>query len=77
MATETAKAAYKTRLHGGEVPFAHVKQAMGLRQFLLRGLANVRTEWLWTCTTYSVMKLVGYVGKLRAEFAETQVAEAK
>jgi transposase len=76
MATEPAKAAYKKRLHGGEVPFAHIKQAMGLRQFLLRGLANVRTEWLWTCTAYNVMKLVGYVAKLRAAFAETHVVEA-
>ena len=30
MATEPAKAAYKKRLHGGEVAFAHIKQAMGL-----------------------------------------------
>ena len=77
MATEPAKAAYKKRLHGGEVAFAHIKQAMGLRQFLLRGLANVRTEWLWSCTAYNVMKLVNYVAKLRAEFAKMEVAEVK
>ena len=74
MATEPAKAAYKKRLHAGEVAFAHIKQAMGLRQFLLRGLANVRTEWLWSCTAYNVMKLVNYVAKLRAEFAKMEVA---
>ena len=77
MATEPAKAAYKKRLHAGEVAFAHIKQAMGLRQFLLRGLANVRTEWLWSCTAYNVMKLVNYVAKLRAEFAKMEVAEVK
>jgi transposase len=76
MATESAKTAYKKRLHGGEVAFAHIKQAMGLRQFLLRGLENVRTEWLWSCTAYNVMKLVNFVAKLRTEFAEMQLAEA-
>ena len=75
MATEPAKAAYKKRLHGGEVAFAHIKQAMGLRQFLLRGLENVRAEWLWGCTAYNVMKLIKHVAKLRAEFAEMEVAE--
>ena len=76
MATEAATTAYKKRLHGGEVGFAHIKQAMGLRQFLLRGLEKVRIEWVWTCTAYNVMKLINYVAKLRAEFAEMEAAQA-
>ena len=77
MAQEPAKKAYKNRLHAGEVIFAHIKEALGLRQFLLRGLANVRTEWCWACTAYNVMKLIRYVAKLRAEFAEMAVAQAE
>ena len=77
MATESAKTAYKKRLHAGEVVFAHIKQAMGLRQFLLRGLKNVKIEWVWACTAYNIMKLARYVAKLRAEFAEMEAAPAK
>lgn len=76
MATEPAKTAYKNRLHSGEVIFAHLKQAMGLRQFLLRGLENVITEWYWACTSYNVMKLVTFVMLLRAEVAKAENAEA-
>jgi transposase len=77
MATETAKAAYKNRLHAGEVIFAHIKQVMGLRQFLLRGQENVGIEWSWACTAYNLTKLVSYVAKLRAKFTEMAAAPAE
>ena len=32
--------------------------AMGLRQFLLRGLEKVKTEWRWACTAFNLGKLV-------------------
>jgi Transposase DDE domain len=68
-----AKEAYKRRLHAGETPFAHIKHVFGLRQFLLRGLEKVETEWLWACTTYNLMKLIRYLSKQRRESAQ-QVA---
>jgi hypothetical protein len=39
---------------------------MGVRQFLLRGLENVRTEWRWVCTAFNLQKLLKAVGGLRA-----------
>jgi hypothetical protein len=36
---------------------AKYKGVLGVRQFLLRGLENVRTEWRWLCTTYNLKKL--------------------
>ena len=50
---------YNRRLHYGETQFAFIKQWMNLRQFLLRGIENVRQEWLWSCTAYNLKKLMG------------------
>jgi transposase len=73
MQTDEAKLAYKRRLHAGETPFAVIKGAMGLRQFLTRGLERVKTEWLWACTAFNMKKLIRDVGRLRAEFAKLAV----
>jgi transposase len=73
MATEAGKATYAKRLHAGEVPFAIIKRVMGLRQFLLRGVEKVRTEWLWACTAYNLMKLQREIARLRAEFARLEL----
>jgi transposase len=69
------RARYARRFHAGETPFGWLKQILGLRQFLLRGLEKVRTEWLWACTGYNLRKLILEVKRLRAKFAAT-VAEA-
>jgi hypothetical protein len=70
MKTPEGKAVYEHRLHGAETPFAHIKGAMGVRQFLLRGLENVRTEWRWVCTTYNLKKLLQKLGALRIRLAQ-------
>jgi len=75
MKTPEGKAVYNRRMHGAETPFAHIKGAMGVRQFLLRGLEHVRTEWRWVCTTYNVKKLLASLGTLRARVA-SWIAEA-
>ena len=49
-----------------ETPNAVIKQVMGLRQFLLRGLDKVRTEWLWACTAFNIRKLISIIAKVRA-----------
>jgi hypothetical protein len=66
MQTAEGRAAYAHRMHGAETPFAHIKQALGVRQFLLRGLENVRTEWRWVCTAFNLQKLLSVVAALRA-----------
>lgn len=65
MATPEAKATYRRRLHAGETPFAHIKRVLGLRQFLLKGLERVKTEWCWACTTYNVTKLIRKMDQIR------------
>ena len=70
METAEGRATYAHRMHGAETPFAHIKQVMGVRQFLLRGLENVRTEWRWVCTAYNLTKLLRAVATLRAHLAQ-------
>jgi hypothetical protein len=63
------QAIYKHRSWICETPFGFIKTWMNFRQFLLRGLEKVRTEWLWACTAYNLRKLVNDVRRMRAEFA--------
>jgi transposase len=40
--------------------FGQVKQARGFRQFLLRGLDNVKAEWDLVCTAHNLLKLAAF-----------------
>jgi transposase len=68
--TTAGQAAYKRRSWICETPFALIKQWMNFRQFLLRGLEKVKTEWLWASTAYNLRKLVGDVRRMRVKFAK-------
>ena len=48
---------YRLRKQVVEPVFGQIKQARGFRQFLLRGLANVRAEWALICTVHNLLKL--------------------
>lgn len=61
MVTPEAQAIYAKRRHAGERPFATIKQMFGLRQFLLRGLENVRTEWLWAVLAFNLHRLMSHL----------------
>jgi len=37
--------------------FGQIKQARSFRQFLLRGLDNVKAEWAMICTAHNILKL--------------------
>ena len=39
--------------------FGQIKQARGIRQFLLRGLKKVRGEWALVCLTHNILKMHG------------------
>ena len=65
--SEEGKAAYRHRAWIAETPNAMLKHWMGIRQFLLRGIEKVRTEWRWACTALNIKKLVRFVGALRAK----------
>jgi transposase len=48
---------YRLRKQVVEPVFGQIKQAMGFRQFLLRGLAKVKAEWQLVCTAHNLLKL--------------------
>ena len=72
MSSDEAQAVYRRRLHIAETPFAVIKCIMNLRQFLLRGLENVKTEWSWACTAFNLKKLAREIARLRAHFRNLQ-----
>jgi transposase len=55
--TKTGLAIYARRKTTVEPVFGQVKQARGLRQFLLRGVGKVRAEWSLICLTHNLLKL--------------------
>jgi transposase len=69
MATLEGREFYRQRPRIAETPFAILKAVMGIRQFLLRGLEKVKTEWLWAVTAFNLQKLVRMMAILRAERA--------
>ena len=48
---------YRLRKQVVEPVFGQIKQARGFRQFLLRGLEQVRGEWAMICTAHNLLKL--------------------
>ncbi len=70
MATFEGRRVYQQRPRIAETPFAILKAVMGIRQFLLRGLEKVNTEWLWAATSFNLEKLARLRAILRAERAE-------
>ncbi len=73
MSSASAKAIYKQRQWIAEMTFGILKSIMGLRQFLLRGLEKVKTEWLWAATAFNLIKMARHIGTLRAETAKCAV----
>lgn len=57
LATEQGKRIYGRRASSVEPVFGIIKSAMGLRQFLLRGIAKVRIEWDLACLAYNMRRL--------------------
>ena len=48
---------YRLRKQLPEPVFGQIKQARGFRQFLLRGVEKVRSEWALVCTAHNLTKL--------------------
>lgn len=69
MSDPAVRKRYDQRARIAETPFGILKSVMGLRQFLLRGLEKVKTEWRWAATAFNIIKLVREIGRLRAKFA--------
>lgn len=74
MAQPAARKLYNQRPRIAETTFGILKSIMGLRQFLLRGLEKVKTEWRWSATAFNLIKLVREIARLRAQFAAMAAA---
>jgi transposase len=59
--TDAGRAIYAKRKQTVEPVFGVIKEAMGFRQFLLRGLERVRGEWDLVCLAYNVKRLHGLI----------------
>ena len=57
LATKEGKRIYGKRASSVEPVFGIIKSAMGMRQFLLRGIEKVRIEWDLACLAYNVRRL--------------------
>lgn len=55
--TPAGKETYSKRKETVEPVFGQIKEARGLRRFLLRGLGCVPAEWDLICTTHNLLKL--------------------
>jgi transposase len=58
MATEEAKTVYRQRKELIEPVFGVLKEELGARRFLLRGLANVQAEWTLLATAFNLRTCV-------------------
>jgi transposase len=55
--TRTGRAAYALRKQTVEPVFGIIKSVLGFRQFLLRGLANVKSEWTLVCLAWNLKRM--------------------
>lgn len=71
MATEEGRTIYAKRAPVVEGGIGVIKAAFGVRQFLLRGMKKVKTEWLWICGASNLQKLLSLeAGRLAGERGE-------
>jgi transposase len=62
VSSEEGRRIYGRRAASVEPVFGIIKAAMGLRQFLLRGIVKVRIEWDLVCLAYNMRRLWGLAG---------------
>ncbi len=60
--TTEGKKLYALRKQTPEPVFGIIKSALGFRQFLLRGLDNVRGEWSLVTMAYNMKRLFALAG---------------
>lgn len=55
--TREGRAIYRLRQQTVESVFGIIKEAMGFRRFLLRGLEHAAAEWTLVCLAYNLRRL--------------------
>ena len=63
--TKKGKAIYKKRKETIEPVFGIIKNVMGFRQFMLRGIEKVNIEWSLVRTAYNFKKLHTLIGGMK------------
>ena len=63
--TKRGKEIYKKRKETVEPVFGIIKSVMGFRQFMLRGIEKVNTEWSLVCVAYNMKRLHRLMAGLR------------
>ncbi len=69
LATPEGRAIYARRKAIVEPIFGQIKEARGIRSFLLRGLAAVRGEWNLIALTHNLLKLFRHSSRLALQAA--------
>lgn len=59
--TKVGQQIYSKRKETIEAVFGQIKEARGIRAFLLRGLDKVKAEWKLICLTHNILKLWRYL----------------
>ena len=62
MKTEEGKKFYAKRKSTVEPVFGIIKEVIGFRRFMLRGLEKVTGEWNLVCTAYNLKRLCKLMG---------------
>ncbi len=57
LVTKLGRATYLKRQTTVEPTSGHLKEPMGIRPLLLRGLSKARSEWLFACAVYNLKKV--------------------
>jgi transposase len=60
--TKKGRVEYARRKAIVEPPFGQIKHCRGFRQFLLRGLEHMQSEWQLVCLTHNLLKLFRHGG---------------
>jgi transposase len=60
---------YKLRKQKAELPFAHIKHNLGLRQFFLRGRKGTNAEFALCATSYNLTRMMAIVGVIALKTA--------
>ena len=65
METDEGKEVYNQRGKWAEWPFGNIKQNMGFREFLTRGLKSVKMEYDLVCTGHNLKIIWNKIGRNR------------
>lgn len=77
MDTGEGKEVYKQRGRWAEWPFGNIKQNLGFREFLTRGLKSAKNEYNLVCTSHNLRIIWNKIGRNREILSQIGKAAAK